>query len=83
MYEKEYQYRGKGGDAGAHQSLLDQGERFLHLLDDGIGNGHGVGAAAVDGVGLQAVRNRVCHISVTTLTVSPWTYSRAKVESCR
>lgn len=50
---KKYSY--DGSDAGAHQYLLDHGEGFLDLLDDGVRYGHGVGARAVESVGLQAV----------------------------
>ena len=55
QYKEIEQKSYNAGNAGAHQSLLDHGEGFLDLLDDGIGNGHGIGARAVEGVGLQAV----------------------------
>ena len=55
QYKEIEQKSYNAGNAGAHQSLLDHGEGFLHLFDDGVRNGHAVGAAAVEGVGLQAV----------------------------
>lgn len=55
MYENEYEDTSQCCDAGTHESLLDGGERLLHLLYYGIGHGHGVGARAIHGVGLQTV----------------------------
>ena len=55
QYKEIEQKSYNAGDAGAHQSLLDHVEGFLDLFYDGVRNGHGVGAASVEGVGLQAV----------------------------
>ena len=55
IYKEIEQKSYNAGDAGAHQSLLDHGEGFLDLFDDGIGNGHAVGARAVEGVGLNDI----------------------------
>ena len=50
---KQYSY--DTADAGAHHSLFKEVEGFLYLFYDGVRNGHAVGTAAVEGVGLQAV----------------------------
>ena len=55
IYIEIEQKSNDAGNASAHQSLFDHGEGLLDFLYDRVRNGHGVGAAAVEGVGLQAV----------------------------